>query len=530
MLRAGLMRQAPGRRLCYLPLGTRVVRRLADRLLGRMVDAGAQEVLLPGGTLGEENPSERHLAVARLLKGLIGSYRQLPLTLCQVRLQSNPKGSDVPAFLRPRQALLGEAYGLSLQRDADDACHDAMSEVLRRTCEDCGFPFHVVEAACDEAGTPCAHRFLVPAPMGTQRYVRCPDCGYAGTRESARLPEAELSPPAEAPQPREVETPGRTSVHAVSRFLDAEPRDLLKTILYVADARPVAALVRGDHKVNEGKLKRALGAEELTLADGRVVEKITTAPVGFAGPTGLNEVQLVADYAVASMNSAITGANKNDAHLVGVVPGRDFQPDVLADVRFAEADDHCWQCGSPLGMFDGIEVATIEDLGTRPAEAAGLGCAVAAGGEEAPRMVYHSVSLAAALAAMVETGAEGKSIHWPPEMAPFQVVVMPLDMADEEITAAAEEAYDLLRKEGLAALLDDREERPGVKFNDARLIGFPLRVVVGRGVRRSGRLELQVRGAKAQTDVCPDRIVEAVRQRLEEMSRRFEPVRAEATQ
>jgi prolyl-tRNA synthetase len=280
----------------------------------------------------------------------------------------------------------------------------------------------------------------------------------------------------------------------------------------------VAALVRGDHELNESKLGRALGAGSVELADEETIERVTGAPVGFAGPVGLEGVEIVADRAVMGIRDGVTGANRADAHLMGVTPGEDFTPHHLADIRTARNGDPCLECGRAMKLSHGIEVGHVFQLGTKYSKALEARFLDDSGRSRPYLMGSYGIGVNRIAAALVERFADEDGIVWHPAIAPYQAVVMPLNMSDEQVAGAAEDAYEALRQAGVDVLLDDREERPGVKFNDADLIGFPLRVVVGRGYLTSGKLEVQVRRDDSRRDVAPQELAGQAAAMLDELS------------
>ncbi len=543
LLRAGMLRRVGSGAYCYLPLGLRVLQKVMGIVREEMERVGALEVLMPAllssetlersgraEAFGQDvfSLSDRHgrdhvLAptheevFTRLVGDEVSSYRRLPLVLYQI--QTKFRDEERPRFgpLRTREFIMKDAYSFSADQEGLDASYEQMRDVYERIFRRCGLEVLMVEAEPGVMGGEQCHEFIAPCAIGADRFVRCSGCAYAANVERAAVPppegRAEEKPPEGLP-PREVDTPGRTTVEAVTRLLGVEPRELIKTIIYVADARPVAVLVRGDHEVNEAKVRRALGASTLQLAEARVIEEVTGAPVGFAGPVGLEAVELAVDHAAAAMPQAVTGANKADAHLAGVVPGRDFSVERTGDLRYAAPGDRCPNCARPIAMGEGVEVGHIFKLGT--AYSAPLGATfMDAEGENRPCVMgCYGIGVNRIVAALVEQTGTEKGARWPPELAPYQAVVMPLDTSDEQIRDAAEDVYRRLGRDGVDVLLDDRPDRSGVKFNDADLIGFPVRVVIGRRYLDSGELELQDCRDGSRADVRPDQAVDAVRRRL----------------
>ena len=541
MMRAGLIRPVGSGSYSYLPLGVRVLHRVAAIVREEMDAAGALEVLMPvlwpeglmdsTGRLeafGDDlfrfadrhgrphvlAPTHEETATA-LVRDEVKSYRQLPLTLYQVQTKFRDEPRPRFGALRTREFIMKDAYSFSASPECLDGCYDRMRGAYERIFARCGLSCVVVEADPGAMGGEESHEFIVPAEAGSVRYVRCPACGYAANAEVARAP-APPAPTVNGPEPelRAVETPGQTTIAQVSEFLDVPPERMVKTIIYEADGRPVAALVRGDHAVNETKLRAELRADALAPAGAELVERVTGAPVGFAGPVGLAGVEIICDPAASAVRGAVTGANRADAHLVGVVPGRDFVPAREADIRLVAEGEPCGRCGGPARVQCGIEVGHTFKLGTKYSKALKARLLDAEGRQRPYVMGCYGLGINRIAAALVETLCDEDGIVWPPEAAPYQVLVMPLDMSEGRIVDAALDAYERLRGCGLDVLLDDRSERPGAKFHDADLVGFPIRVVVGKGYLKAGSLEVQVRRDGSRHDAPPADLVSCVRERL----------------
>jgi prolyl-tRNA synthetase len=520
MLRAGLIRQVASGSYAYLPLGVRVLGKLTALVREEMERAGAAEVLLPGlwpeelmlatGRLEifaedlfrfQDRRNRPHLlaptheeVVAIIMRDAVRSYRQLPLTLFQVQTKFRDEPRPSFGLVRAREFIMKDAYSFSADQAGLDEAYARMREAYGRILERLGLPYVAARADPGAMGGQGSEEFIVPAGIGTADFVRCPACDYVANVEAALVPApAEPAPAADQPAPREVETPGQTTIEQVSAFLGVRPDQMIKTLIYLADGAPVAALVRGDHDVNEAKLARLLGARRLELADAETIRQATGAPVGFAGPAGLRGLRVVADRAVMTVRDGVTGANGEDAHLVGVLPGRDFAPDVVDDVRYVMAGDPCPDCGAALELRTGIEVGHVFKLGTKYSEALGATFSDAQGRQQPFVMGCYGLGVSRLAAAVVECLSDERGIVWPAAVAPHEVVVIALNVKDERIMGGAEGACTRLAERGVDALLDDRDETPGVKFNDADLIGFPLRVVVGKGYLKDGTLELQVR-------------------------------------
>jgi prolyl-tRNA synthetase len=538
MARAGLVRQVASGSYGYLPLGVRVLNKLTALVRREMERAGATEALMPGlwpqelmeatGRLVtfaedlfrlEDRSGRPHLlaptheeVVTAIVRDEVRSYRQLPLTLYQVQTKFRDEPRPRFGLVRTREFVMVDAYSFSADEAGLDEVYARMREAYGRILCALELPHVVARAESGAMGGLGSEEFIVPCGIGTADFVRCPACGYAANVEAAPAPAPPAPVPTDgAPELREVETPGQTTIEQVSAFLGVRPDELIKTLIYLADGEPAAALVRGDHDVNEAKLARLLGASRLELADAETVRRASGAPVGFAGPVGLSGLRLVADRAVMAVRDGVTGANRAAAHLTGVVPGRDFAPDTVDDVRYVMAGDGCPECGAALGLESGIEVGHIFKLGTRYSEALGASFADAQGRQRPFVMGCYGLGLSRLAAAIVERLSDERGIVWPEAAAPYGAVVLALNAKDERIGAAAEDACARLEAAGVDTLLDDRSETPGVKFNDADLIGFPVRVVVGRTFVIEGRLEVQSRRDGSRRQVAVDELTGTVK-------------------
>jgi prolyl-tRNA synthetase len=339
--------------------------------------------------------------------------------------------------------------------------------------------------------------------------VHCDGCGYAANLERAEIGERG-SEPAVDPKPlTPIDTPGASTIEQVTKVLKCKPAKMIKTIIFTADDQPIAVLVRGDHEVNEAKVRRAVGAERLELADPDVIETVTGAPVGFAGPVGL-DIPIWADDDVGAMANAVVGGNKADTHLVGTNLGRDFKVTSFADLRNADDQDPCPRCGKVMRLRKAIEVGHVFKLGTKYSEALDARFLDDSEQQHPVIMGCYGIGVNRILAALIETCHDADGIIWPMALAPYEVVISPLNMSDEATADAAEALYEQLRTAGIDVLFDDRNQRPGVKFKDADLIGIPLRVVVGGRGLGSGELECKWRWAAEPEMIKLDGAVDTI--------------------
>ncbi len=555
MLRAGLVRQVMAGAYTYLPLGWRAMRKAEAIVREEMERAGAIELFMPalqpielfertgrkddfGDVLVnfELKRGDRTVHVALgptheevitdLVAKHISSHRQLPITLFQI--QTKFRNEERPRFgvLRTSEFLMKDAYSFDRNLEDLERSYRLMYDAYCRIFARCGLDFIPVEAESGPIGGEASHEFMVPAANGEDRLVRCDQCGYAANLERAATGRSQptVAVPPDAPPFRKVQTPGMSTIEQVSRFLGCRPEQMIKTLIYLVDGEPVAVLIRGDHDANEAKIRRTLGARSVELADPQTIERVTGAPVGFAGPVGL-KCRLVADHDVAGVTDGVTGANEADAHLTGVVVGRDFQIEKTYDLRMAVAGDPCPSCRQPMELVHGIEVGHVFKLGTKYSEALG---AYFLDEQEQRRPIImgcYGIGVNRIVAALAETKHDQNGLVWPLSIAPYEVLVLAVNMDDEQVVQTADRIYESLKQAGVDVLYDDRAARPGVKFKDADLIGFPLRVVVGAKGLKQGVVELSWRDSGEKRPVPVDAAVERVQ---EELQRRREQERQAA--
>ncbi|MCM3626368.1 proline--tRNA ligase [Paenibacillus glycanilyticus] len=524
MLRAGLIRQLAAGIYTYLPPGRRVLRKLEAIIREEMDKAGCQEVFMPAmqpadlwrqsGRYEKYGPElvrlkdrhEREFAlgptheevITDLVRGELSSYRQLPLTLYQIQTKFRDEKRPRYGLLRGREFMMKDAYSFDADWEGLDRSYQRMYEAYHRIFTRCGLNFRPVEADAGtiggEGGT---HEFMALADIGEDTIAACDHCQYAANLEKAGYRLAGDTPNAEGssshPEPEKLHTPKVRKIDELVQALGIPADQILKTLLFLADGKPVAVIVRGDHEVNEIKLAGLLQADQLELADQATTEKLTGAAVGFAGPIGLS-IPILADYSAAAVISAVAGANDHWKH---VRPGIHFEIAQLGDLRNAVSGDGCPNCADGhLRMFRGIEVGQVFKLGTKYSEGMQANYLDASGSEKPVIMGCYGIGISRVMSAVVEQHHDEEGILWPREIAPYQVHVVPVSAKDEKQMKAAEELYAKLASAGLEVLLDDREERPGVKFKDSDLIGIPVRIVVGRQAAE-GIVELKYRSEKA---------------------------------
>lgn len=522
LTRAGMIRQVARGIYEFLPLGLRVLRNV-ERIVREELDAaGCQEILMPAicpAELWQESgrwerygkellrirdrndrefcfgPTHEEV-VTDIMRKEIRSYRDLPKNVYQVQTKFRDEVRPRFGLMRGREFLMKDGYSFHVDRADAEREYRLMYDTYERIFRRCGLRFRAVEADTGAIGGSLSHEFQVLAESGEDAIVACSSCGYAANVEQAEVAAPVSGAPRGASEPlRRVATPGRRTIDEVSAFLGIPPERFVKTLVYVLEGgSAVVALVRGDHQLSEAKLKRALGGRWVAMADPETVLRVTGAPVGFAGPVGLR-VEVVADRAIEGMRGAATGANAVDEHLVGVEHGRDFGDGVtFADLRQAVAGEPCPRCAK--GSYEahrGIEVGQVFYLGTKYSEAMGATYLDAAGQAHAIEMGCYGIGVSRTVAAAVEQNHDEDGIVWPLPLAPYPVEIVPVSVTDAAVREAGEKLDAELRERGIEALLDDRDERPGVKFKDADLIGIPLRVTVGPKGLAKGVLEVRRR-------------------------------------
>ncbi|MRR56074.1 MAG: proline--tRNA ligase [Deltaproteobacteria bacterium] len=519
MLRAGMVRKLAAGIYNYLPLGLRSIRKVENIVREEMNRAGAIEILMPSvipAELWQESerwelygkellrfkdrkdaqfclgPTHEEV-VTDLVRREIKSYRQMPINLYQI--QSKFRDEIRPRFglMRGREFIMKDAYSFDVDEKAADSSYDKMYQAYRRIFERCGLKFRAVEADTGSIGGSSSHEFMVLADSGEDAIVSCSSCEYAANVEKAEARPIETGEHADARPMERVATPEKRTIEEVSEFLGVHAASMIKTLILLADNEPVIALVRGDHELNEIKLKNFLHCCELEMANDEVVTKVTGAPVGFAGPVGLT-VKIVADLAVKGMKNAATGGNEQDLHLKNVNLERDFTVSQFADIRNVVHGDACPRCKDGImEMWRGIEVGHVFKLGTKYSKALKATFLDADGKDKTIFMGCYGIGIGRTVAACIEQNNDANGIIFPLPIAPFHCIISALNIKEEPVREASELIYRQLIEAGVEVLLDDRDERPGFKFKDADLIGIPLRIVVGSKNLAEGKVELKDR-------------------------------------
>ena len=525
MLRAGMIRKVAAGIYSYLPFGLKAVRKVEAIVREEMNRAGAIELLMPmvtpaelwqesgrWGQYGKEllrlkdrkdtefclGPTHEEV-ITDIVRREVKSYRQLPLNLYQIQTKFRVEVRPRFGLMRGREFIMKDAYSFDVDEAGAIVAYDKMYQAYRNIFERCGLKFRAVEADTGAIGGNYSHEFMVLADSGEDAIASCNACDYAANVEKAEARPVTAVEHAEARALEKVATPGQRSIAEVSTFLGLPASSLIKTLIVMADNEPLAVLLRGDHELNEIKLKKVLGVEEIVLAPDEVVTRATGAPVGFAGPVGL-KLRVVADLGVEALRNVVVGANAADLHLKNVNPGRDFTVTTYADLRNVTHGDPCPRCATgQLEMWRGIEVGHVFKLGYKYSQALNATFLDAEGKEQTIFMGCYGIGVGRTVAAAIEQNHDDNGIIWPLPIAPFEVIVTLVNPNEVESKDAAERLYSELLAAGVDVLLDDRDERPGSKFKDADLIGIPLRVTVGSRGLKEGALELQERRSGERT-------------------------------
>ena len=520
MARAGMIRKVAAGIYSYLPLGWRSISKMMEIVRREMDVAGAVELVMPAVQPAElwqeterwevfgdlllriKDRNERDFCfgptheevVTDIVRRDVRSYRQLPFNLYQIQTKFRDEIRPRFGLMRAREFLMKDAYSFHTNEESLAETYEAMRQAYCRVFEDCRLEYSLVEAASGAIGGSGSHEFMVLAETGEDAVVACSNGDYAANTEKAETSGLEPLPAEEPIEMREESTPDATTVAEVTKLLGVGPEKLIKTMLYDTEVEPVAVLVRGDREVNEVKLASYLGVKHLQLAGEEKVQRFTGAPVGFAGPVGLDDsVRLIGDESARPLVNFVCGANKADAHYVGVNWDRDVKVGEWADLLLVGAGDPCPRCDGTLEVYRGIEVGHIFMLGAKYSQAMECYYSDEKGERHPMEMGCYGLGIGRTVAAAIEQNHDEDGIIWPLPLAPFEVLVMSLNAQDEEVSRAADEIYDQMVEQGVDVFYDDRDERAGVKFKDADLVGIPVRVAVGAKGLAQGQVELSLR-------------------------------------
>ncbi len=533
MLRAGLMRKSATGIYSYLPLGVKTLQNVEKIIREEMNAHGAQELLMPAvlpkeileesgrwDVFGPEmfrlkdrgnrdyclGPTHEEMFTITV-RDEVRSYKNLPLTLYQIQTKYRDERRPRFGVMRSREFIMKDAYSFDLTQEGLDESYKNMYDAYCKIFTRMGMDFTVVDADTGAMGGSGSQEFMVKSEVGEDTIAYCDKCGYsandekmAGVPTECICPEGDLSL-------EKIYTPNIRTIDDLINLFNCDATLFVKTIIYKADDKIVAVMVRGDREVNETKLKNHLGCLELEMADPNTVVDVTGAAVGFAGPVGI-KCDVLMDLEIEKMKNFIVGANETDYHYKNVQPGRDFTPTAVLDLRNVVTGDKCPKCGGTIKTAQGIEVGHIFKLGTKYADS--LGCKVLdeTGKEKTVIMGCYGIGVNRCIAAVVEQMADDNGIVWPVEIAPYKVIVVPVNVDNNEQMELAEKIYSELLAKGIDVIIDDRNERPGVKFKDADLIGIPVRITVGKRAPE-GVVEYKLRTEKDSSDMTVKEAIEA---------------------
>ncbi len=537
LLRAGMIHQVAAGVYSYLPLAWRVLKKIENIIRDEMDKAGGQELMMPvlqplelwqetgrdlafgKGLFTLSDRKERKLClgptheevITKLVSANVQSYRDLPLMLYQIQAKFRDEPRPRAGLIRAREFTMKDLYSFDTDEDGLDHSYNKMLQAYRNIYSRCGLPALLVDADSGAIGGKDSHEFMVIAESGEDEIIYCPGCQYAANVDKAESIKSKIDSEETLPL-EEVDTPGMATIEEVSGLLKVPQSHTLKAVFYIADGKLVFVVIRGDIEVNEVKLKNVLHCIELRMAtEAEVIEAGIVA--GSASPIGISGIKIIADDSITSGTNFVAGANKPDTHFRNVNYPRDFKADIMADIAKAHAGEECPRCSGKLSSTHGIEVGHIFKLGTFLSEKLGAFFIDQSGVSQPIIMGCYGIGLGRLLAAAFEQNHDDKGIIWPLPIAPYQIYLCPLYLENPQVAAAAESIYAELEAQGLEVLFDDRNESPGVKFNDADLLGIPVRVTISPRTLETNSVEIKKRPEK-EFDLLP---LEGVAKRLKEL-------------
>ena len=543
MLRAGFIRKLASGVYTWLPLGLKSLKKVENIVREEMNRKGAQEIIMPfvqPKELWEESGrwekygkellrirdrNDRELClgptheevVTDLVRREVKSYKELPLTLYQIQTKFRDEIRPRFGVMRSREFSMKDAYSFDIDEAGAEKSYRDMHDAYMRIFERCGFNFRAVEADTGQIGGSFSHEFMVLADTGEDIIISCGSCGYAANLERAEVGFIDRDVARTKGQFKNVDTPGQRKIDEVSRFLGVAPDKLVKTIIYNTDKGTIGVLVKGDREINEVKLRNMLNLDSMELADEETIEKVTGGPLGFSGPIGL-DISLYADRDVLFMEDFVVGGNARDVHTVGVNI-EDFKVEGFYDLKVAEPGDLCARCGGTHSSTKGIEVGHIFKLGLKYSKAMNCTFLDKEGKEKFAVMGCYGIGVGRTVAAAIEQGHDENGMVLPFAIAPFEVDVLPVNSSHPESMELAETIYKELIEKGIDAIIDDRPERPGVKFKDCDLIGIPIRVTIGERNLKDGYVEIKLRKEKESQRVRKEEVIERVLNYAHELKR-----------
>ncbi|ABG82944.1 proline--tRNA ligase [Clostridium perfringens] len=539
MLRAGLMRKMAAGIYNYMPLGLKVIENVKNIVREEMNNAGAQEflasALIPAELWQESGRwdaygaemfrlKDRHNrdfclgptheeVFTDIVRNEIKSYKQLPLNLYQIQTKYRDERRPRFGVMRSREFIMKDGYSFDKDQEGLDLAYEKMRKAYVNIFNRCGLDAKAVAADSGAIGGSGSAEFMVKSEVGEDDVVFCTACDYAANIEKAPST-PEHAEKEELMEVEKVETPAVKSIEDLAKFFECSPKKIAKTLIFQADDKVVAVVLRGDREANEVKIANAIGEViELEMASEEAVKEATGAAVGFAGPMGIKVDMLLVDQEVANMYNFIIGANETDMHLKNVNYGRDFEG-IVGDFRNVTIGEKCPECGKEITISRGTEVGHIFKLGTKYSESMGATFIDEDGKAKPFIMGCYGIGVTRTVASIIEQHNDENGIIWPLEVAPYHVSVIPANVKNEEQATKAEEIYNELRKMGVEALLDDRKERAGVKFKDSELMGIPMRITVGKMIGE-GQVEFKLRNGGEVETLSIEEVYNRVREEFE---------------
>jgi len=526
MLRAGLIRKLSSGVYSYLPLGWRIIHKIENIVRQEMDRAGALEVKLPAilpaelwketgrwDVYGKElfrvkdrkdsefclGPTHEEV-ITDLVRNNVKSYRELPLNLYQIQTKYRDEIRPRFGVMRAREFIMKDAYSFDRDELGLEKSYKTMYETYNRIFDRCGLKYKVVHADPGPIGGGYSQEYMVLSPTGEDEIFHCEKCDYAAAHAmvevkntKSQIPNNKEIPNSKSQMIEKVRTPNVKTIEDLEKFLKAPSYRMIKTLIYKVGDQAIAVLIRGDHELNEVRLKKIIAKEDIELADAALIEKVTKAPMGFAGPVGLKGVKIYADKEVTEIEDGITGANEKDLHIMHVQYGRDFKADEVESLRLAKEGDKCPRCDGKLIVTRGIEVGHIFKLGTKYSDKMKAKFLDETGKEKPYIMGCYGIGVSRIAGAVIEQNHDEFGIKWPISIAPYKAVVVPVNIKEKKQADVAEGIYQELLKENLDVVLDDRDASIGVKLKDMDLIGVPIKIIIGPKSLAEEKVEIKLR-------------------------------------
>lgn len=535
MLRAGLMRRIASGVYAYLPLGFRTFKKIENIIREEMDRESAQELvmsaLIPAESYKETGrwdifgpemfrlkdrgnrdfclgPTHEELFTQTVKNG-VKSYKNLPMTLYQIQTKYRDERRPRFGVMRSREFVMKDAYSFDMDEKGLDESYQAMYRAYGKIFDRCKLDYTVVLADSGAMGGSGSQEFMVKSDIGEAQIAYCDNCGYAANDEKAECLDPILNNNNELLPMEEIATPLVKTIDQLCEFFSCDATNFAKTLIYKADDVIIAAIVRGDREINETKLQNYLGCNELEMADDKTVYEVTNAKVGFAGPIGLS-IKIVADLELKGMVNFITGANRTGYHFKNVNIKRGTKNLEFVDIRTIAIGDPCPKCNNDISIARGIEVGHIFKLGDKYTKALDCTYLDKNGKTQTMLMGCYGIGVGRTMASVIEQNNDEKGIVWPMAVAPYQVIIIPINISNEIQATIAKQLYNSLQDEGIEVLFDNRKERPGVKFNDAELIGIPIRITVGKKANE-GIVEIKIRKTGDMDEIDVKEVISRVK-------------------